>query len=156
MYADWHALGETSVFYRKWEAYSLDWKDSDGKPIDSNTHLICGSSLGGAIAVISNNSQANKFHIFTSSGRKLSEVSWDGKKFVGVGWNDQEQLVTVLEDGNVIMYNIFGKMVHTFLLLDASTTAHVVECQFWGNGVVAIASDFQLHIAEVRMTILPP
>lgn len=55
----------------------------------------------------------------------------------------------VLEDGNSLIYDIHGKLVRNFLLLDAVTTVHVLECHFWGNGVVAISSDMQLFVAEV-------
>lgn len=66
-----------------------------------------------------------------------------------MGWSDQEQLVIVLEDGNTLIYDIHGKLVRNFLLLEAATTVHILECQFWGNGVVAISSDMQLFVAEV-------
>jgi hypothetical protein len=65
-----------------------------------------------------------------------------------MGWSDQEQLVIVLEDGNSLIYDIHGKLVRNFLLLDAVTTVHVLECHFWGNGVVVISSDMQLFVAE--------
>lgn len=48
------------------------------------------------------------------------------------------------------MYDIHGKLLKSFLLLDVSTTAHVLECRFWGNGLVAITSDMQLFAAEVN------
>ena len=54
--------------------------------------------------------------------------------------------------GNTLIYDIHGKLVKNFLLLDAVATDHIVECHFWGNGVVAISSNMQLYAAEVRMT----
>lgn len=150
MYTDWHALGETSVFYRKWPVYDLNWKGEDGKNIDIGNCLICGSSLGGCLALFNTLSTAKKFYIFSSSGNKLAEVVWEtAKNLSGLGWSDQEQLVVVLEDGNVLIYDIHGNLVQSFLLLEASNNAHVMECQFWGNGVVAMASDLQLYVAEV-------
>lgn len=51
--------------------------------------------------------------------------------------------------GNVLIYDIHGKLTRNFLLLDVVATAHVLECQFWGNGVVAITSDMLIFVAEV-------
>ena len=47
-----------------------------------------------------------------------------------------------------MIYDIHGKLARNFLLLDVVTTAHVLECHFWGNGVVAITSDMQIFVAE--------
>lgn len=55
--------------------------------------------------------------------------------------------------GNVLIYDIHGKLVRSFLLLDVVTTSHVLECHFWGNGVVAITSDMQIFVAEVTYRI---
>jgi hypothetical protein len=81
-----------------------------------------------------------------------------------MSWSDQEQLVIVLEDGrlfflissslnfaigNALLYDIHGKLVCNFLLLDAVTKVHILECHFWGNGVVAISSDMTLYVYEV-------
>jgi hypothetical protein len=70
-----------------------------------------------------------------------------------MGWSDQEQLIVVLEDGTALVYDIHGKLVRNFLLLDAITAVHLIECHFWGNGVVALSSDMQLYVVEVCMAI---
>ena len=51
--------------------------------------------------------------------------------------------------GQVVIYDVHGKIVRNFLLLDVITAVQIVECHFWGNGVVALTSDMQLHVAEV-------
>lgn len=150
MFTDWHALGETSVFYRKWQVYDFNWKGEDGKPIDLTNCQICGSSLGGCLALFNTLSHSKKFFIFSSAGVKLSEVVWDDqKKLAGLGWSDQEQLIIVLEDGNVLVYDIQGKLVQSFLLMEVLSNTYITECHFWGNGVVAMASDMQLYVYEV-------
>ena len=50
--------------------------------------------------------------------------------------------------GQVVLHDIHGKIVRNFLLLDVITAVEIVECHFWGNGVVALTSDMQLHVAE--------
>lgn len=58
--------------------------------------------------------------------------------------------------GNVFMYDILGKLVHNFLLLDLTTSANVLECVFWGDGIVAVTSDMQLYVAEVMVNSYLP
>ena len=51
------------------------------------------------------------------------------------------------------MYDIRGKLVHSFLIIDFTTQGNVLECLFWGNGVVAMTSDMQIFVAEVSETL---
>jgi hypothetical protein len=51
------------------------------------------------------------------------------------------------------MYDIRGKLVHNFLVIDFTTQGNIVECFFWGNGVVAMTSDMQIFVAEVKSAI---
>jgi hypothetical protein len=155
MQADWHKLGD--VWYRKWHAYDMRWLND----IEIDDYMICGAQFGGPLALILKEEklkaldygqQQRKLKIYTSSGIKMAEVDWDAKQRVsGMGWSDQEQLVIVIEDGNVLIYDIQGKLVRNFLLLDVVANEHIVECHFWGNGVVAVTSEMQLYVAEVSL-----
>lgn len=47
------------------------------------------------------------------------------------------------------MFSIHGHLTRCFQLLEgAINNAKLLECLFWGNGVVGISSDMQLHAAE--------
>ena len=48
------------------------------------------------------------------------------------------------------MYDIRGKLVQNFSIIDFSTPANILECLFWGNGIVAITSDMKIFVAEVN------
>jgi len=150
MINEWNALGD--VLYRKWKVY--DMTQGWGDKIKIENYQIEGAQFGGPLAMIRddrkspNDENKAKLLLYTSSGNKIAELEWDNKRVAGMGWNDQEQLVIVLEDGNVLLYDIYGKLVRNFLLLEVVTAAHVVECHFWGNGVVAITSDMQIFVAE--------
>ena len=52
--------------------------------------------------------------------------------------------------GNAYMYDIRGKLVQNFSIIDFSTPANILECLFWGNGIVAITSDMKIFVAEVN------
>jgi len=171
MLVDWHPLGE--VIYRKWNVYDMGWGDD----FNIDDYMICGATFGGPIAFIKNkeidittttttnsgtNTNTNTINndeeysldliIYTSSGRLLSSISINPKsksKIIGLGWSDDEQLIITFVDGNVIIYNIHGKLLKQFLLWDPTLTVHVLECKYWGNGIAVIASDMTIFTAEV-------
>mmetsp|Transcript_15400 Transcript_15400/g.23213 ORF Transcript_15400/g.23213 Transcript_15400/m.23213 type:complete len:848 (-) Transcript_15400:170-2713(-) len=156
MQGDWNALGE--VLYRKWQTYDMQW----GSDMHIEDFQMCGAPFGGPLAMIrdekkfvalSGETAKSKLRIFTSAGRKLAEIDWNDRRVVGMGWSDHEQLVIVLEDGNALIYDIHGKLVRNFLILEAVTSVHILECHFWGNGVVAISSDMQLFVFEGLSTV---
>ena len=106
MYTDWHSLGD--VLYRKWHVYDMLWKDK--KDFNMHNFQVCGAPFGGPLAIIKDDMKGNlgsnpptviesKLWIYSSSGNRLAEVALDSKRIAGCGWNDQEQLVTVQEDG---------------------------------------------------------
>ena len=172
---DWENLGE--VPYRKFSIYdTLGW----GNDTELDDYIVCGAAYGGPIAMIkdehhttsSGEAAANgtskttigdatpKLSLYTSAGYKLADIDWiHHKRISGMGWSDREELIVVLEDGNVFVYDILGKLVNNFLLLDLTTSANVLECMFWGDGIVAITTDMQLFVAEgissMGATILP-
>jgi hypothetical protein len=63
-----------------------------------------------------------------------------------------ESLLTSIHIGNALVYDIHGKVVRNFSLLEVSRSVYLVECHFWGNGVVAISSSMELFVAEVQST----
>lgn len=149
MQVDWNALGE--VPYKKWHVYDMEWLDT----IQIEDYHVCGAPFGGPIALIRDDKKLTqltdehlkpKLRIFTSSGKKLAEIEWNDRKVAGMGWSDQEQLVIVFEDGNVIVYDIYGHLVRNFLLGEGNS--QFIECHFWGNGVVGLTSDMQLFVYE--------
>ena len=72
----------------------------------------------------------------------MADVEWDhqNRRLAGMGWSDQEQLIAVLDDGKVLIYDFNGKLSRQFQIIDALSTVHVLECHFWGDGVAVITS----------------
>ena len=54
----------------------------------------------------------------------------------------------MLEDGTVLVYDIYAKLVQRISMMDSTYPAQILECAFWGDGVVAISSDFQLFVVD--------
>ena len=53
-----------------------------------------------------------------------------------------------------------GVDIHGHIVIDVSlandaskTTLKILECSFWGDGVVGVGSDMQLYVAEVGLTV---
>ena len=77
-----------------------------------------------------------------------SIVKSNSDKIAGIGWSDQEQLIIVLEDGTVLIYDTFGRLIKKLSMVDSTYPVQILECVYWGDGVVAICSDFQLHAID--------
>lgn len=133
--ADWQALGE--VQYRKWSIYEeMLWTTKGQGSLNIEDFKIFGSQFGGPLALLrctgsapgseleiqnvpitpaaaaSSSSAGGNLKetilIFTAAGRKIAEIEWENKcKSSGIGWSDQEQLIAVLEDGNVLIYGTY-------------------------------------------------
>jgi vacuolar protein sorting-associated protein 16 len=78
MQGDWNALGE--VLYRKWHVYDMGW----GEKMQIDDYIVCGAPFGGPLATIRDDKRLQylpsdgtktKIRIYTSSGRKIAEVS---------------------------------------------------------------------------------
>jgi hypothetical protein len=157
--SDWHSLGE--VPYRKFPVYeTMGW----GTDIQIEDYMVCGSPFGGPLAMMKDTRKGTHYtlgvrlSLCTLSGIKIADISLENKRVVGMGWSDREELVIVLEDGNVFMYDIQGNSVYNFLIIDLMTITDVLECVFWGDGVVVVTANMQIYVAEglSTMDVLTP
>jgi hypothetical protein len=168
-------------------------------PFTFPSYKTCAAPYGGPIAMILDEKQMAAFdgfgdgfendleewekevvmRIFTAAGRKLSSFSWNysGVGLVEMGWTSKENLVCVLEDGNVLMYSVYGKRIHSFLLGQKCTEDRVAACHIWDDGLVVRTggvrpelyavcgfddpvpiklSDVDMSRRPVSMTVIPP
>lgn len=82
--------------------YEMAW--GDDKQLEN--YIVCGAPFGGPIAMITDNKKiaSNKdikehISIYTSAGYPLAEIDWDQSNIIGMGWSDNENLVTVTDAG---------------------------------------------------------
>ncbi|KAH6780752.1 vacuoleless1 [Perilla frutescens var. hirtella] len=146
--AEWQLL--YNRYYRKPELYQMQWKQ-----VDLTRNKIACAPFGGPIAVIRDDakivqlyaeSALRKLRIFTSSGRLISDTIWrnPGGRLVGISWTDDLTLVCITQDGTVYSYNIHAELIGTFSLGKECFENSVVDCVFWGNGVVCINEAFEI------------
>ncbi|XP_074556123.1 protein VACUOLELESS1 [Curcuma longa] len=138
-------------FYRKLTIYSMQW----GR-IDLSRHRVAAAPFGGPVAAIRDDSKIvqlyaesarRKLLIFNAAGRPLASAVWDrpGGRLVGMAWTDDQVLVCVVQDGTVYSYNVHAELcAPQFSLGKECFEQGVVECVFWGNGMVCITEGFQI------------
>lgn len=119
MLNDWHALG--SVQYRKWQVYDMAWTSEPSKPFPLENYVVCGAPFGGPIAMYpdpkkgtdSASRTATTLLMYSSSGRKISEMEWTDRPIVSLGWSDHELLVVVAENGKYLNLQFTYNMLLT-------------------------------------------
>ncbi|KAF9114225.1 hypothetical protein BGX27_011427 [Mortierella sp. AM989] len=144
--ADWIQL--QNRFYRKQEIYTMLWEQ-----VDLSKFMIAAAPFGGPLALVRDDRKVlllqkqqpvkPSINLYTSSGDTMGTIQWDKGRIVGMGWTETEQLLCVLEDGTVRMYNIQGEYTQFSLGKDIKES-RVIEVQIWGTGLVALTGSFQL------------
>lgn len=137
---EWEELG-LDTYYHKYELYRLAWVN-----VELSEVLFCGACYGGAIAITRDHDKFQKYRgqaqshagvqIFNSAGELLRAVRWDNAIIKSLGWDESEHLVVVSKDGLVRHYDLLGNFSQ-FSLVKASTEGEVIDCRFWGRGLVA-------------------
>lgn len=54
---------------------------------------------------------------------KVVYLQWGGGNIVGLGWSSSENVVCVLEEGNMVVYNIYGQHLYARILARVSLPA---------------------------------
>ncbi|XP_062009057.1 protein VACUOLELESS1 [Rosa rugosa] len=147
--AEWQLL--YNRYYRKPEVYRMTWSH-----VDLSRNKVACAPFGGPIAVIRDDSKIvqlrgesaqRKLRIFNSSGLLLGETIWKhpGGRLIGMAWTDDQTLVCLVQDGTVFRYNIHAEIVEPSISMGKECfERNVVDCVFWGNGVVCITESNQL------------
>jgi Vps16, N-terminal region len=164
--SDWQALG--GVQYRRLEIYpQLDWGGSS-EDCRLDQHVVAAAPCGGPVAMVRDDAalvklvdaaHAPPLRIFTSSGKLLAEVPWEGPsaggRLVAMGWTSGELLVTVRDQGLLQLRDLRGTLLHSLMLLDSppSVTADgtlvlITHAVVSGDSVAAATSDLQLLAVE--------
>ena len=168
--AEWQLLGDR--YYRKPELYHpMQWRH-----IDLSRNKVACAPFGGPVALIRDDSKIvqlysesalRKLRLFNSAGVSLSDVVWKnpGGRLIGLSWSEDHTLVCIVQDGTVYRYNVHAELIEPNLSILGHDyfDENVVECVFWGNGVVCITEtckvfavpDFKTRTV-VRLADPPP
>ncbi|KAL5473503.1 hypothetical protein EMCRGX_G027993 [Ephydatia muelleri] len=124
--ADWNPLGE--VYVKRYLNYELDWG------INLADYLVAMSPFAGPVALMPKQRQTSmkpEITICTLAGKKISTIPWEGGRVIELGWTLSENLVCVLEDGSMIVYDINGQLLYSRIIQREIQTSRVQECKFF-------------------------
>ncbi|XP_027064710.1 protein VACUOLELESS1 [Coffea arabica] len=147
--AEWQLL--YNRYYRKPELYQMQWKH-----VDLTRNKVACAPFGGPIAAIRDDakivqlyseSALRKLRIFNSAGVQISETVWRnaGGRLIGMAWSDDLKLICITQDGTVYCYSFHAELIKTLSLGQDGLKHSIVECVFWGNGVVCINEAVELY-----------
>lgn len=146
--AEWQLL--FNRYYRKLELYTMQWKH-----VDLTRNKVACAPFGGPIAVIRDDgkivqlyaeSALRKLRIFNSAGVQIAETVWKnpGGRLIGMAWTDDLTLICITQDGTVYCYSVHAELMKTLTIGEDRLKYSIVECVFWGNGVVCVNEAFQV------------
>ncbi|ETN45012.1 uncharacterized protein HMPREF1541_09888 [Cyphellophora europaea CBS 101466] len=143
--AGWERID--NQFYRKIRLYEQVF-DPD---LELENYLVAGAPYSGALALWRNESKISRYRvggsakptidIYSSSGKLISNISWDKGSIRGLGWSDDEQLLVITEDGTVRCYFGLHEDFTPFSLGLEAEEHGVASCRFWSHGFVALLSN---------------
>ncbi|KAJ0053471.1 hypothetical protein Pint_01395 [Pistacia integerrima] len=141
--AEWQLV--YNRYYRKPELYQMRWKH-----IDLSRNKVACAPFGGPIAVIRDDSKIvqlyaesalRKLRIFNSAGLLISETVWKhpGGRLIGMSWSEDQTLICIVQDGTIYRYSIHAELMEPNASMGKECfEENVLECVFWGNGVVCV------------------
>lgn len=109
---EWTSLQD--IFYRRTELYALNWGIEN-----LADYVVAASSNGGLIALIRDPTRLvslgkasllkPKILVYTAAGQLIESIPWDPSlRIIALDFNALEQLVVVLEEGNVRLYTLLS------------------------------------------------
>jgi vacuolar protein sorting-associated protein 16 len=143
--AGWEKIDDQ--FYRKIQLYQQVF-DPD---LELENYHIAGAPYSGALALWRDETKIARYRIgastkstidiYSSSGKLISNITWDKGTIRGLGWSDDEKLLVVTEDGTVRCYYGLFEDFNPFSLGHGSEEFGVLSCRFWSHGFVALLSN---------------
>jgi hypothetical protein len=158
--AEWQLL--INRYYRKPELYPMRWKH-----IDLSRNKVACAPFGGPIAIIRDDSKIvqlyaesalRKLRIFNSAGILFSETVWKhpGGRLIGMSWTEDQTLICIVQDGTIYRYNVHCEVLEpNFSMGKECFEQNVVDCVFWGNGVVCLTEAGKLFCVPDFKQIKP-
>ncbi|KAH3746297.1 vacuolar protein sorting-associated protein 16 [Pelomyxa schiedti] len=128
-------------FYRRHKIYDMTWPN-----VELGTHALAAAPYGGQIALVKDPKKnlpgvEDHISIYTSSGSPIHRFLPGPGKIAGLGWTSKTHLAVILEDGNVVLYTVYGSKVGSFHLGEDIKNDRLVDVQMWGDGFVALTAN---------------
>ncbi|KAK5666866.1 Vacuolar protein sorting-associated protein 16 [Batrachochytrium dendrobatidis] len=120
--------------------------------VDLAKMTVAAAPFGGPIAMMRNDrkmvavaalSSKPVMHIYTSSGKLLTQFQWDKSRIIVMGWTLKERLVCVMEYGSLRLYDLQGDFVQITLGEEAKENG-VLDAHVWENSAVILTTNLKL------------
>ncbi|XP_044761312.1 vacuolar protein sorting-associated protein 16 homolog [Coccinella septempunctata] len=152
--ADWFMLGR-DIYYRKFELYNMNWSSD----VNLENYSVTSAQCGGPIAVKRDSKKIVKesgqpiISIFSCSGNNITSFKWTRRPIVKMGWSNEEKFVCIQEDGMIVIHDIFGKFLHTFLISQRAQELKVVDAKLFTSpqnctGVAVLTSNDKVFLVN--------
>ena len=97
--------------------------------------------------------KSKKLTATTASGQILFSTDFDGKA-VGIGWTFAESLIIVLEDCNVLVFNLMGEQT----CFQLKSFGRIIQAKIYSTGLVALTDSYDFiavsDLSEPRPKLL--
>jgi hypothetical protein len=138
---DWSPLGD--IYVKKTVHYHLSWD----KNLDQYSVAI--APYGGPIALLQKLSKSGgdskSILIYSQAGNPISSIPWEGGRLIGMGWNSNEDLICILEEGTMAAYSINGLLKYSRPVSREVREHRVLDCKFFhtmeGSGGFAVMTN---------------
>ncbi|XP_064535512.1 vacuolar protein sorting-associated protein 16 homolog [Drosophila montana] len=143
-------------YYRKVELATPDW------PIDLDLEYmqVVAAPYGGPLAAIRDatklvpvkGTSRPMIRIFDTTGREMGHILWNHGKLISMGWSDTEELICVLENAKVFVYDMFGNEKESYSIGGEASVIKIVEAKVFqsaaGTGVAVMTTSGRIFLKQ--------
>ncbi len=155
--AHWISVGSRT--FQRTEAYtsalwSRDLPAAAGKIGQSGRFFFSAAPFGGPILIWNCADDDNTAQIYLPSGPEIScfRINKGIVRTLACDWSNYEELVAVLEDGTVLMFDILGKLLRSFNLGQEAKDLKLAKAVIFrgsrGTGVAALTNGRRFFIVN--------
>ncbi|KAL7729315.1 hypothetical protein ACLKA6_008893 [Drosophila palustris] len=143
-------------YYRKVELVTPDW------PIDIDLEYmqVVAAPYGGPLAAIRDPTKLAPVHgnsrsmirIFDTTGNETGHILWNHGKLISMGWSDTEELICVLENAKVFVFDMFGNEKESYSVGGEASVIKIVEAKVFqsaaGTGVAVMTTSGRIFLKQ--------
>ncbi|XP_034487688.1 vacuolar protein sorting-associated protein 16 homolog [Drosophila innubila] len=143
-------------YYRKVELPTPNW------PIDIDLEYmhVVAAPYGGPLAAIRDSAKVvpvkgisrSMIRIFDTSGNETGHILWNHGKLISMGWSDTEELICVLENAKVFVFDMFGNEKESYSVGGEASVIKIVEAKVFqsaaGTGVAVMTTSGRIFLKQ--------
>jgi hypothetical protein len=90
-----------------------------------NKHCVLYSAALFPKLHVKSGSGTKSITICSQAGKPISSIPWEGGNLIGMGWNSNEDLICILEEGTMAAYSMHGFLHYSRLISRVSFWHHL-------------------------------